>query len=82
MSQHIIGSLSLSVIRETHTRPVGVADSMCVRVCACLQAHVVYTEVRRPEDTLRCCFSDAITVERCPLSINSCHRHQNSCDYT
>lgn len=80
MSQHIIGSLSLSVIRETHTRPVGVADSVCV--CACLQAHVVYTEVRRPEDTLRCCFSDAITVERCPLSINSCHRHQNSCDYT
>lgn len=78
MSQHIIGSLSLSVIRETHTRPVRVADSVCV---CCLQAHVVYG-VRRPEDTLRCCFSDAITVERCPLSINSCHRHQNSCDYT
>lgn len=30
MSQHIIVSLSLSVIRETHTRPVGVADSVCV----------------------------------------------------
>lgn len=55
MNQHIIGSLSLSSLGR-RTLDLLEKLTLCVcgaraRVCACLQAHVAYTEVRRPEDT-------------------------------